>query len=83
MKQTNPMLERLQEVYRIDKTFLRILESQSRHSDDLMFVNSCIQNLIEETKNQAVNAKQYIDHLRNSVSMKTKLGTGEGDMNVV
>ncbi len=75
MKTANPVLERLQEVYRVDKVFLRVLESQSRHSDDLMFVNSCIQNLIEETKNQAVAAKQHIDHIRAAVSLpkETKL----------
>ncbi len=65
------MLERIQEVYRVDKVFIRILESQARHSDDLMFVNSCLQNLLQETKKQAVSAKQYIDHLQESVDIRS------------
>ena len=72
MKTTNLVLERLQEVYRVDKAFLRILESQVRHSDDLMFVNSCIQNLIEETNQQARAVKQHIDHIRNGVSLQSR-----------
>lgn len=79
MKKKHPILERVQEIYRVDKIFLKVLEGQIRHGDDLMFVNSCLNNLIQETKKQAVTSKQYIDHLQESLTWRRR----ENDLNTV